>query len=89
MKIINSTALFADAINVNDFKKIKNPTAQDTKKLFNGLTAFSAVWSTGSLAKQHQLINLYLEAALVRKELKDKFAAASAARILQDRSKKQ
>ena len=88
MKIINSTALFANAINVNDFKKIKNPTIQDKRKLFNGLTAFSAVWSIGSLAKQHTLINFYLEAALVRKELKDKFAAASAARILQDRLKK-
>lgn len=86
LKIINAASLFEDAINVKDFQKIKNPTAADKRKLLNGLTAFAANWSANSLASQHQLINYYLEAAIVRKEIKDKFPVAVAVSLLKKQS---
>ena len=80
MKIVDAMGLVSDAITIDDYKKIAKPTRQDKQKLLNGLTASAAHWSMGSLVKSHPLIYYYVEAALVRGEVKDPVAALMAAR---------
>ncbi|MCI5779883.1 MAG: hypothetical protein MR051_08760 [Lentisphaeria bacterium] len=82
MKVLNSMALTKDSMTVEEFKKLAKPTPEDRRKLFNGLTVTAACWSTGSLAKKHHLLRWYIEAALIRGEIKDPITAVLAARAI-------
>ena len=52
----------------------------------NFLITMAANWSLGSNAKQHPLVAYYLEAMLVRNEIKDPQAAALVKEILRKAS---
>ena len=79
MKVVNALSLARDGITIPDFKKIQKPTDEDKRKLVNQLTAMAAHWSIKSLAKPHPLVRYYIEAALMRKEVKDPVDGALAA----------
>ena len=80
MKIIAALSLASDALTIDAYKKLAQPTKEDRRKLLNGLTVMAAQWSLASLVKTHPLIRYYTEAALVRGEVKDPIAAALAAK---------
>lgn len=82
MKVVNALTLAKDSISIADYKKLAKPTREDQRKLMNGLTAMAAQWSLGSLAKTHPLIRFYVEAALVRGEVKNPMAGALAAKAV-------
>ncbi len=82
MKIVNAMGLAKDSLSVDDYKKLAKPTSGDRKKLLNGLTASTAQWSMKSLVKTHPMIRYYVETALLRDEVKDPFAAALSAKII-------
>ena len=82
MKVVNALTLANDSVSIADYKKLASPTREDQRKLMNGLTAMAAQWSLNSLAKTHPLIRFYVEAALVRGEVKDPVAAALAAKAV-------
>ncbi len=82
MKIVDAMSLANDSVSIADYKKLASPTREDQRKLMNGLTAMAAQWSLGSLAKNHPLIRFYVEAALVRGEVKDPVAGALAAKAV-------
>ena len=82
MKVVNALTLANDSVSIADYKKLAGPTREDQRKLMNGLTAMAAQWSLSSLAKNHPLIRFYVEAALVRGEVKDPVAAALAAKAV-------
>ena len=82
MKVVNALTLAKDSISIADYKKLAKPTREDRRKLMNGLTAMAAQWSLNSLAKTHPLIRYYVEAALVRGEVKDPVAGALAAKAV-------
>ncbi|MBR1965871.1 MAG: hypothetical protein IKA22_04600, partial [Lentisphaeria bacterium] len=76
--------LAENSLNINDFKKIKNPTKTDKQRLMNFLTSYAVYWSANSLIKKHELLRYYLECAFERKELTDKFSASLTAKILSE-----
>ena len=82
MKIVAAMSLANDSVTIEQYKKLAKPTPEDQRKLMNGLTVMAAQWSLGSLAKNHPLIRFYVEAALVRGEVKDPIAAALAAKAV-------
>lgn len=82
MKVVNAMGLAKDSITIADYKKLAKPTAGDRKKLLDGLTAMAAQWSMKSLVKTHPVIRYYVEAALLRGEVKDPFAAALSAKTV-------
>ena len=82
MKIVNAMSLAKDSVSIADYKKIAAPSKEDQRKLMNGLTVMAAQWSMKSLIKQHPLIRWYVEAALVRGEVKEPFAAALSAKTI-------
>ena len=79
MKVVNALSLARDGITIPDFKKIRQPTDEDKRKLVNQLTAMAAHWSIKSLAASHPLVRYYIEAALMRKEIADPVTGAVAA----------
>ena len=82
MKIVRALSLANDALTVDAYKKLAQPTKEDRRKLLNGLTVMAAQWSLSSLAKTHPLIRYYTEAALMRGEVKDPVAGALAAKSI-------
>ena len=82
MKVVAAMGLANDALTIEKFKQIAKPTDADKRKLMNGLVVRAAMWSCGSLAKQHPLVRFYIEAALVRGEIKDPVTAALAAKTI-------
>lgn len=82
MKIVAAMSLANDSVTIEQYKKLAKPTPEDQRKLMNGLTVMAAQWSLGSLAKKHPLIRFYVEAALVRGEVKDPIAGALAAKAV-------
>ncbi len=82
MKIVNAMSLAKDSLTIADYKKLAKPTAEDQKKLLKGLTVMAAQWSMGSLVQKHPLIRYYVEAALLRGEVKEPFAAALSAKAV-------
>lgn len=82
MKVVDAMTLTKDALTIADYKKLAKPTPEDRKKLLNGLTVMAAQWSMKSLVEKHPLIRYYVEAALLRGEVKDPFAAALSARAV-------
>lgn len=82
MKIVQALSLANDAVTIDAYKKIAKPTKEDQRKLMNSLTVKAAQWSLSSLAKEHMLIRYYVEAALVRGEVKDPVAGALAAKAV-------
>lgn len=79
MKVVEAMGLANDALTIEKFKQIAEPTQEDKRKLMNGLMVRAAMWSCGSLAKRHPLIRYYVEAALARGEIEDPVTAALAA----------
>ncbi len=84
LKILKAAKLAENSLNINDFKKIKNPTKTDKQRLMNFLTSYAVYWSANSLIKKHELLRYYLECAFERKELTDKFSASLTAKILSE-----
>ena len=82
MKVVEAMGLANDALTIEKFKQIAEPTQEDKRKLMNGLMVRAAMWSCGSLAKTHPLVRFYVEAALVRGEIKDPLTAALAAKAI-------
>ena len=82
MKIVQALSFANDAVTIDAYKKIAKPTKEDQRKLMNFLTARAARWSLSSLAKEHVLIRYYVEAALVRGEVKDPVAGTLAAKAV-------
>lgn len=82
LKIFDAARLVEDSLNMNDFKKIKAPTKEDKRRLINFLTSYCVYWSANSLVKKHDLLRFYLECALERNEMPNKYAAGVAAGIL-------
>ena len=84
LKILSAAKLAEKSLNINEFKKIKNPTKADKQRLMNFLTSYAVYWSANSLVKKHELLRYYLECAFERKELSDRFSTALAAKILSE-----
>lgn len=82
MRIFEAAKLAENSLNINEFKKIKNPSRSDKQRLLNGLTSYAVYWSANSIAGKHALLRFYLESALVRKEFGNKYSSAFAAKIL-------
>ena len=82
MKVVDAMGMAPQSLTVEQYKKIANPTEEDKQRLFRGITVSAACWSMGSLAKRHDLLRWYVEAALVRGEIKDPVAAALAAKSI-------
>lgn len=82
LKVVQALGLVNDAMTIEQFKKIAEPTDEDKRKLLNGLTVMAAQWSLKSLAEKHPLIRYYVEAALIRKEITAPAAILMAAKAI-------
>ncbi len=87
LKIAGVCSRMKEGISPQDFKKIAAPTPDDRQKLLNYIMGYAAIWSLRSNAKQHMLVAQYLEAALVRGKLSDKFAQTAVKSILKELNK--
>ncbi len=88
-RLVNELSRPGGSLSPEAFKAKKDKgeaTPEDLEKLLNFLITMAANWSLGSNAKQHPLVAYYLEAMLVRNEIKDPQAAALVKEILRKAS---
>jgi hypothetical protein len=82
IQIANAIANVKNNISIEDFKKIPAPTMENKQSLMLYLTGVAANWSITSNAKQHRLVNFYLEVAVARNEFKDELVKTTIAKAI-------
>lgn len=86
IKIADVIKDMKENLSPDDYKKIAKPSAENKASLLRFLNGYAAAWSLGNNARQYGLVAYYLEAMLVRNEIKDQFTAKIVSAKLQELS---
>lgn len=81
-KIVGALDLLRSNMPPEQFRKLPNPTQKDRENLVRTLIGRAALWSLSSNAKQHRLVQFYLEGFFLQKRTGSDFSRALVGLIL-------